>query len=161
MRGRRFQPLLLVSPLVDNSNKWFCMLMGREVAKNDSRLKSRWRDTCMKLHQGWQYMWWDRESIRAFLDENYPWFLDTFDKYPKLVLQGQTFSSQKSLMLALETLPCMCCLPRVHTTCIPAWLPSLHAWCRAIRVSMVTIWCKSSDRQLMHNAQCLSTLCPY
>lgn len=53
-------------------------------------------------------MWWDMASARAFLGEHFPWFLPTFDAYPKTVLKGIPPWFSEILFPALLKLSVIC-----------------------------------------------------
>jgi len=51
----------------------------------DTNLPEGWKDTpseWKKMHPGWEYKFWTDETARAFIAEEYDWFLDTYDGYP-------------------------------------------------------------------------------
>ena len=53
-------------------------------------------------------MFWDRESALIFLETHYPWFVGTFNSYPKTVLQGRFSDSALPLCIGRQAnLPCM------------------------------------------------------
>lgn len=43
----------------------------------------KWKTECMTIHPNWEYTLWKDDENRKFLEENYPWFLETFDGYDK------------------------------------------------------------------------------
>lgn len=43
---------------------------------------SRYRQTVLDLHCGWDYYFWDEKQCRSFLQKNYSWFLTVYDAYP-------------------------------------------------------------------------------
>lgn len=48
-------------------------------------LPSRWADVrkvCAEMMPDYEYMLWTDESSRKFIEDEYPWFLETFDSYP-------------------------------------------------------------------------------
>lgn len=51
----------------------------------------RWRNSCQKLHPGWRHMFWDNQAAEELLQERYPWFLDTWRSYPRVVHRGALF----------------------------------------------------------------------
>ena len=53
-----------------------------------SGFKREWRSSCLNNHSDWKHMFWDKASALAFLGTHYPWFISTFQNYPKVVLQG-------------------------------------------------------------------------
>ncbi|CAL8462802.1 g2335 [Coccomyxa elongata] len=53
-----------------------------------SGFRREWRDSCIKNHSDWKYMFWDKAAAVTFLQTHYPWYLSTFLSYPKVVLQG-------------------------------------------------------------------------
>lgn len=75
----------------------------RLVEEKGSGFRRAWRDSCVRNHSDWTYLYWDRESAQIFLDTHYPWFSSTFKGYPKTVLQGPSacpspFPSQKTAL---------------------------------------------------------------
>lgn len=48
----------------------------------------RWRDSCQKFHPGWTHMFWDNQAAEELLLERYPWFMDTWRSYPRVVHRG-------------------------------------------------------------------------
>eukprot|EP00656_Telonema_subtile_P008664 TRINITY_DN14043_c0_g1_i1.p1 TRINITY_DN14043_c0_g1~~TRINITY_DN14043_c0_g1_i1.p1 ORF type:complete len:390 (-),score=98.06 TRINITY_DN14043_c0_g1_i1:32-1201(-) len=49
-----------------------------------TELPVQWKDTPEKwksAHPGWEYKFWTDASARAFIRDEYPWFLDSFDSY--------------------------------------------------------------------------------
>ncbi|KAI9767308.1 MAG: hypothetical protein M1840_005717 [Geoglossum simile] len=51
----------------------------------DEDVPERWRAAqaaCMRLHGGWEYVFWTDATAREFIEEEYSWFLGTFDGYP-------------------------------------------------------------------------------
>ncbi len=49
----------------------------------------RWRDSCQKYHPTWKHMFWDNAAAEQLLEEKYPWFLDTWRMYPRVVHRGE------------------------------------------------------------------------
>ncbi|TGO22642.1 hypothetical protein BPAE_0160g00180 [Botrytis paeoniae] len=48
-------------------------------------IPERWKagqQSCIELHDDYEYKLWTDEASRAFIAAEYPWFLDTFDSYP-------------------------------------------------------------------------------
>ncbi|KAM0144721.1 hypothetical protein ACHAP3_000754 [Botrytis cinerea] len=48
-------------------------------------IPERWKagqQSCIELHDDYEYKLWTDEASRAFIATEYPWFLDTFDSYP-------------------------------------------------------------------------------
>ncbi|KAL9055945.1 MAG: hypothetical protein Q9162_003241 [Coniocarpon cinnabarinum] len=44
-----------------------------------------WREaqqSCLDLHEDYEYMFWTDEKSREFIEKEYEWFLETFDAYP-------------------------------------------------------------------------------
>ncbi|KAI9858265.1 MAG: hypothetical protein M1813_007539 [Trichoglossum hirsutum] len=41
--------------------------------------------TCIKLHEGWEYMLWTDAKARYFIEQEYNWFLHTYDSYPYMI----------------------------------------------------------------------------
>ncbi|APA07946.1 hypothetical protein SS1G_00432 [Sclerotinia sclerotiorum 1980 UF-70] len=51
----------------------------------NSSIPERWKagqQSCIDLHDDYEYKLWTDEASRAFIAAEYPWFLDTFDSYP-------------------------------------------------------------------------------
>ncbi|KAG4034215.1 hypothetical protein MFRU_003g01880 [Monilinia fructicola] len=51
----------------------------------NSSIPERWKkghQSCVDLHDDYEYKLWTDEASRAFIAAEYPWFLDTFDSYP-------------------------------------------------------------------------------
>jgi len=46
-----------------------------------SHTPQKWKDA----HPEWEYKFWGDESMRAFILEHYPWFIPTYDSYPKSI----------------------------------------------------------------------------
>ncbi|KAI5949445.1 CSH1 [Candida theae] len=40
------------------------------------------QQACIDLHEDYQYILWTDEMAREFISEEFPWFLETWDKYP-------------------------------------------------------------------------------
>lgn len=40
------------------------------------------QQSCIDLHEDYEYILWTDEKSREFIKAEYPWFLDTFDNYP-------------------------------------------------------------------------------
>jgi len=47
-------------------------------------------ESLKKIQQGWKIMQWDAESNRRLVEQHYPWFLDTYDSFDKLIKQLDT-----------------------------------------------------------------------
>eukprot|EP00939_MAST-03C_sp_MAST-3C-sp1_P004385 g4385.t1 len=48
-------------------------------------LPDHWKDTPQAwkdMHPDWEYIFWTDQSARDFIEQNYEWFLETFDAYP-------------------------------------------------------------------------------
>ena len=41
-----------------------------------------WSDTVRELNPQFAYFFWDDSDNRAFIEQNYAWFLDVYDRYP-------------------------------------------------------------------------------
>ncbi|KAF7874867.1 hypothetical protein EAF04_002041 [Stromatinia cepivora] len=51
----------------------------------NTSIPERWKagqQSCIDLHDDYEYKLWTDEASRAFIAAEYPWFLDTFDSYP-------------------------------------------------------------------------------
>ncbi|RAL67641.1 hypothetical protein DID88_008390 [Monilinia fructigena] len=51
----------------------------------NSSIPERWKkgqQSCVDLHEDYEYKLWTDEASREFIATEYPWFLDTFDSYP-------------------------------------------------------------------------------
>lgn len=46
--------------------------------------------SCVEHHPDWEYMLWTNEKSRAFIEKEYPWFLETFDSYPYPIMRADT-----------------------------------------------------------------------
>ncbi|CAL8464106.1 g3641 [Coccomyxa elongata] len=58
------------------------------AGKEFRRFNHRWRDSCQKFHPGWTHMFWDNQAAEELLLERYPWFMDTWRSYPRVVHRG-------------------------------------------------------------------------
>ncbi|KAK7743341.1 hypothetical protein SLS62_010664 [Diatrype stigma] len=50
----------------------------------DKTLPEHWaaaRETCVRLNPDWDIKLWGVEDSRTFIEDEYPWFLDTYDSY--------------------------------------------------------------------------------
>ena len=55
------------------------------ITANTSTWPEAWRDTpaaWKKHHPDWKYIFWTDQTARAFIEKEYPWFLNHFDGYP-------------------------------------------------------------------------------
>lgn len=55
-----------------------------QTYKNET-IPEVWRDaqkSCMELHEDYEYILWTDKNARQFIQDEYPWFLETFDGYP-------------------------------------------------------------------------------
>lgn len=52
-------------------------------------MKREWRDSCIKHHANWTYMFWDRAAAVELLQTRYPWFTASFLSYKYVVSQGE------------------------------------------------------------------------
>ncbi|KAB8300084.1 hypothetical protein EYC80_000316 [Monilinia laxa] len=62
----------------------------------NSSIPERWKkgqQSCVGLHEDYEYKLWTDEASRAFIAAEYPWFLDTFDSYPFPIQRAQTPSA--------------------------------------------------------------------
>ena len=69
----------------------------------------RWRDSCQKYHPAWRHMFWDKAAAEQLLEERYPWFLDTWRMYPRVVHRGGAragFCCGDGSFVAAEALSC-------------------------------------------------------
>ena len=51
----------------------------------NTSIPERWRlaqESCIKLHPDYDYKFWSDEDAHTFIAKEYPWFLETFEKYP-------------------------------------------------------------------------------
>ncbi|KAI9646589.1 CSG1/SUR1-like protein [Ciborinia camelliae] len=51
----------------------------------NSSIPTRWKagqQSCIDLHEDYEYKLWTDAASREFIANEYPWFLDTFDSYP-------------------------------------------------------------------------------
>lgn len=51
-------------------------------------MRIEWSQNCALQHDGWQVMFWDMPAVLRLLQEEYPWFLSTFESYKRRVQQG-------------------------------------------------------------------------
>lgn len=63
------------------------LVFSQSVSSPDVPL-CRWRDSCQKFHPGWTHMFWDNQAAEELLLERYPWFMDTWRSYPRVVHRG-------------------------------------------------------------------------
>ncbi|KAK9470700.1 nucleotide-diphospho-sugar transferase [Dipodascopsis tothii] len=57
---------------------------------NDS-VPTKWlsaQQSCLDVNPDWEYHLWTDNSSRQFIAEEYPWFLETFDKYPYPIMRA-------------------------------------------------------------------------
>lgn len=79
--------MLFVHKQRDCWHKYNCT---RRVCANGLLLfVHRWRDSCQKYHPTWKHMFWDNAAAEQLLEEKYPWFLETWRMYPRVVHRGQ------------------------------------------------------------------------
>jgi len=87
--------------VVDNSNVIRCGGVGEpschigiekiihQTYKSEALLAvdhPEWKDTprlWKEAHPKWKYIFWSDQSSREFIEKEYPWFLETYDSYPK------------------------------------------------------------------------------
>ena len=51
----------------------------------NASIPERWRlaqESCIKLHPDYEYKFWSDEDSHTFIGKEYPWFLETFERYP-------------------------------------------------------------------------------
>lgn len=63
-----------------------------QTYKNTS-IPDHWKSgqqNCIDLHPDYQYILWTDEMARTFIQENYPWFLKTFDGYKYPIQRADT-----------------------------------------------------------------------
>jgi inositol phosphorylceramide mannosyltransferase catalytic subunit len=51
----------------------------------NASVPERWRQaqkTCVELHPDYEYKFWSNEDNLAFIEKEYPWFIETLVKYP-------------------------------------------------------------------------------
>jgi glycosyltransferase involved in cell wall biosynthesis len=46
-----------------------------------------WQQSCLDMHQGWQYKLWTDDDNRQFIATHFPWFLTTYDNYPTPIMR--------------------------------------------------------------------------
>mgnify|MGYP000623865483 CR=1 FL=1 len=57
------------------------------------QVPEHWRDyqlSWIANHPHYEYKLWTDEENRAFLEKNYPWFLDTYDSYPENITKADS-----------------------------------------------------------------------
>ncbi len=47
--------------------------------------RKEWVDSWKTLHPGWEYVLWTDEDNRALIRQEFPWFLETYDRYPAAI----------------------------------------------------------------------------
>jgi mannosyltransferase OCH1-like enzyme len=58
-------------------------MSGKEEGiREDYRI---YRDTWLANHPHWEYRYWDHVSSRKLVEEEYPWFLSSYDAYPHFI----------------------------------------------------------------------------
>ncbi|KAI9808695.1 MAG: hypothetical protein M1825_003847 [Sarcosagium campestre] len=70
------------SGLIDNRPQLIPKIIHQTYV-NES-LPAHWKDaqqSCVRLHDDYEYKLWTDKSSRDFIAKEYPWFLDTFDGY--------------------------------------------------------------------------------
>ena len=45
----------------------------------------QWRDNCKRRNPGWSFMLWNDTENRALVQAHFPWFLSTYDSYPRSI----------------------------------------------------------------------------
>ncbi|KAF7868785.1 uncharacterized protein EAF02_009521 [Botrytis sinoallii] len=71
------------SELIENRTQLIPKIIHQTYI-NES-IPERWKagqQSCIELHDDYEYKLWTDEASRAFIATEYPWFLDTFDSYP-------------------------------------------------------------------------------
>ena len=63
-------------------------LEGEEAFRNQSSLAAQWHDWCVALHPHWQHMFWDKTMADELVQSKFPWFLDTWESYDRIVERG-------------------------------------------------------------------------
>ncbi|KAF3925933.1 hypothetical protein ABW20_dc0105935 [Dactylellina cionopaga] len=56
-----------------------------------AEIPDRWKppqQQCLDLHKDFKYILWTDETARAFIKENYPWFLETYDNYDHPIMRA-------------------------------------------------------------------------
>lgn len=61
---------------------------SRQVNKPDPSFRREWRDSCALHHPRWEHRFWDAKAAEALLREHYPWFLETYKSYTRLVMRS-------------------------------------------------------------------------
>ncbi|KAH8683076.1 nucleotide-diphospho-sugar transferase [Tricladium varicosporioides] len=59
----------------------------------NSSIPAKWKEgqqACVDLHGDYEYKLWTDEKSREFIAAEYPWFLDTFDRYPYPIQRADT-----------------------------------------------------------------------
>eukprot|EP00038_Savillea_parva_P013464 m.8386 g.8386 ORF g.8386 m.8386 type:complete len:403 (+) comp2531_c0_seq1:341-1549(+) len=47
--------------------------------------QAKWRNNCQKLNPDWEFRIYTDDENRNLIATHYPWFLETFDSYPKMI----------------------------------------------------------------------------
>ncbi|TGO51040.1 hypothetical protein BCON_0170g00090 [Botryotinia convoluta] len=71
------------SELIENRTQLIPKIIHQTYI-NES-IPERWKagqQSCIELHDDYEYKLWTDEASRAFIATEYPWFLDSFDSYP-------------------------------------------------------------------------------
>ncbi len=61
------------------------------LSENNSTIPEIWlpqQQSCIELHPDYEYILWSTKTSREFLQENYPWFVPTYDSYPYVVMRA-------------------------------------------------------------------------
>jgi len=77
------------SALIDARPKLIPKIIHQTWA-NDS-IPEVWQEaqkSCLDLHQGYEYKLWTNAKSRDFIEKEYPWFLETYDKYPYPIMRA-------------------------------------------------------------------------
>ncbi|KAJ3081106.1 hypothetical protein HK102_002580, partial [Quaeritorhiza haematococci] len=51
---------------------------------------SKWSSSWKRLHPTWEYRLWTDDDNRALVESHYPWFLETYNSFPKNILRADT-----------------------------------------------------------------------
>lgn len=73
-----------VKHLVNHKFEVFIPKIIHQTYKSISQLPEIWKDTPSKwkqFHPDWKYMFWSDDDCRTLVQDNFPWFLETYDNY--------------------------------------------------------------------------------
>ena len=60
-----------------------------QTYKTEAAIPAHWQESYLSWKgleaHGWQYMFWDDAKMRDLIADNYSWFLNQYDSYPKVI----------------------------------------------------------------------------